>query len=135
MMDGDIKRLIGQLRQRSRTVSPSIFGRARSAPDLDCRAAANMLEQYLDTKQEYRDFQQEVSDAVEQADLLDLHGTEDAYKKLHRFIIAKPDPWVGIFAEIFAGSDIAKSGGYWNIQRKLRAALEARGLEIREKGQ
>jgi hypothetical protein len=135
MMDGDIKRLIGQLRQRSRTVSPSIFGRARSAPDLDCRAAANMLEQYLATKQEYSDFQQEVSDAVEQADLLDLHGTEDAYKKLHRFIIPTPkfDPLVGAMAE--SDREFGPDWGWEEQAKALRAALEARGLEIKEKGQ
>jgi hypothetical protein len=63
-----------------------------------CRA----IEQHEATKQEYSDFQQKVSNAVKQADLLDLHGTEGAYKKLHRFIIPapKPDPLVEALVEI-----------------------------------
>jgi hypothetical protein len=80
-------------------------------------------------KQEYSDFRQLVSDVVEQADLLDLHGTEDAYKKLHRFIIAKPDPLVEVLGDLEWNNNSPECAA------ELRAALEARGLEIKEKGQ
>ena len=43
-----------------------------------------------------------------------------------RFIIPKPDPLAGVLEEVFSVS--AVSG-------RINAALEARGLEIREKGQ
>jgi hypothetical protein len=92
-----------------------------------CRA----IERHEATKQEYSDFRQLVSDVVEQADLLDLHGTEDAYKKLHRFIIAKPDPLVEVI-EKCAGRTYPTTE---DAAKEFRAALDARGLEIREKGQ
>jgi hypothetical protein len=131
MMDANIKQLIERLRQRSRTVT-SISGRPKPAPDADCHAAADMLEEYLATKQEYSDFRQEVSNAVEQADLLDLHGTEGAYKKLHRFIIPapKPDPLVEVMKQAGWADAVIES-----CAPSLRAALDARGLEIKEKGQ
>jgi hypothetical protein len=74
-----------------------------------------------------------VSNAVKQADLLDLHGTEGAYKKLHRFIIPapKPDPLEQVIAEC--------DDGTWETipeyAEKFRAALDALGFEIKEKGQ
>jgi hypothetical protein len=84
-------------------------------------------------KEEYSDFRKEVSNAVKQADLLDLHGTEGAYKKLHRFIIAKPDPLVEALAE--SGREFGPDWGWGEQAKALRAALDARGLEIKEKGQ
>jgi hypothetical protein len=77
-------------------------------------------------------FKQEVSDAVEQADLLDLYGKAGAYLRLQRFIIAKPDPLVEVIAQIGWGNGWDDETDY---ARQLRAALEARGLEIREKGE
>ena len=82
-------------------------------------------------KQEYSDFRQLVSDVVEQAFLLDLRGTEDAYKKLLRFIIAKPDPLVEVI-EKCAGRTYPTTE---DAAKEFRAALEARGLEIKEKGE
>jgi hypothetical protein len=94
-----------------------------------CRA----IERHEATKQEYSDFRQLVSDVVEQADLLDLHGTEDAYKKLNRFIIPapKPDPLVEVI-EKCAGRTYPTTE---DAAKEFRAALDARGFEIREKGQ
>jgi len=71
-------------------------------------------------------FKQEVSDAVEEAFVLvDAHT-------LHRFIIpkTKPDPLVEVIAQIGWGNGWDDETDY---ARQLRAALEARGLEIREK--
>jgi hypothetical protein len=92
-----------------------------------CRA----IERHEATKQEYSDFRQLVSDVVEQAFLLDLRGTEDAYKKLLRFIIAKPDPLVEVI-EKCAGRTYPTTE---DAAKEFRAALEARGLEIKEKGE
>ena len=87
-----------------------------------CRA----IEQHEATKQELSDFRQEVSNAIWQPDL-----TEDAYKKLHRFIIPapKPDPLVDVMKDLSWDEETAAEE--W--ANDLRAALEARGLEIREK--
>jgi hypothetical protein len=137
MTDANIKQLIERLRQRSNpnhalTINPAAMCYTKAS---DCYAAADMLEQYLATKQEYSDFRQLVSDVVEQADLLDLHGTEGAYKKLHRFIIPapKPDPLVEALAE--SDREFGPDWGWEEQAKALRAALDARGLEIKEKGQ
>jgi hypothetical protein len=76
--------------------------------------------------EQHEAFKQEVSDAVEQADLLDLYGKAGAYLRLQRFIIAKPkpDPLVEVMRDLYWVDEYADD---------LRAALEARGLEIRSK--
>ena len=83
-----------------------------------------------DCKQELSDFRQEVSDEIE-----DMLRTDGAVIRnyIGRFIIPKPkpDPLV----------DVVQNVGLWaynperNWAGEIRAALEARGLEIREKGQ
>jgi hypothetical protein len=105
----------------------------RDIPDIAHDALAYSIEQHEATQQEYSDFRQLVSDVV-YAYANATGGGVDEWENLKSFIIPKPkaDPLVGIFAEIFAGSDIANSGGYWDIERKFRAAMEARELEIRE---
>jgi hypothetical protein len=69
--------------------------------------------------EQHEAFKQEVSDAVE-----DAFGLQGAHT-LHRFIIPKSDPLV----EVIAGW----TGGTVLLASDLRAALDARGLEIREK--
>ena len=64
-------------------------------------------------------FKQEVSDA------LLIYSPENRNPALGRFIIAKPDPLV----EVIAGW----TGGTVLLASDLRAALDARGLEIRSK--
>ena len=80
--------------------------------------------------EQHEAFKQEVSDAVEQADLLDIYGKAGAYLILQRFIIPKPkpDPLVEVLKEVTWYDDEI-------TVKEIRAALEARGLEIREKGQ
>ena len=69
-------------------------------------------------------FRQEVSDA-----LLEYYGGyhNASGETLERFIITKPDPLVNVLDDLgwFSGEEEVGN---------LRAALEARGLEIREKG-
>jgi hypothetical protein len=76
-------------------------------------------------------FRQEVSDVVEQA--LSFGDVESLRRKgvLSRFIIPKPKP--DPLAQTLGDFD----GTLWEPEDVLRfrAALEARGLEIREKGQ
>ena len=78
-------------------------------------------------------FKQEVSDA-----LVDYFGehlvAEDGGDALASFIIPNPDPLVRVINEVI----YAQPDGDINeatMAKDLRAALEARGLEIREKGQ
>ena len=81
--------------------------------------------------EQHEAFKQEVSDAVEA--LLDRflgdglsQGVINGH--LHQFIIRKPDPLVEVMKEAgWSDRDI------YNAETSLRAALEARGLEIREK--
>ena len=84
--------------------------------------------------EQHEAFRQEVSDAVELS--IDRSG-HDGLRAGHineylgRFIITKPDPLVEVLTEI------SGEGGFDNFDHyahRLRAALEARGLEIREKG-
>jgi hypothetical protein len=69
-------------------------------------------------------FKQEVSDAAEAF----IRG-DVIWQTLGRFIIPKPKP--DPLVEVIAGW----TGGTVLLASDLRAALEARGLEIREKGQ
>ena len=91
-------------------------------------------QELADCKQELSDFRQEVSDAVEQADLLDIYGKAGAYLILQRFIIPAPklDPLVRVINEVIYAQphgDIDEV----RMADDFRAALDARGLEIREK--
>jgi hypothetical protein len=88
-----------------------------------------LKQQFKTTKQEYSDFRQKVSNAIENADLLDLHGTEGAYKKLHRFIIPAPtpDPLVEVLGDLEWNNNSPECAA------ELRAALDARGLEIKRR--
>lgn len=77
-----------------------------------------------DVKQELADFRQEVSDAVEV--VVEVFKYEVEFPALERFIIPKPDPLV----------DVVKEVTWYDNEttvKELRAALDARGLEIREK--
>ena len=95
----------------------------RMALDLPLRASiiahARAIEQH-------EAFRQEVSDAIDSSVL-----TPETEAHLSRFILPKPDPLV----EAIQAADEAHPG--WesasDYAQHLRAALAARGLEIREK--
>ena len=99
-------------------------------PDYLCARAA-----LIRAIEQHEAFRQEVSDAVEAV----FAGYHDApipwvvmRRKLEPFIIPKPDPLVEVLQEI------SGEGGYDNFDHyayRLRSALEARDLEIREKQQ
>ena len=89
--------------------------------------SADIVEEALCRAIEQHDaFKQEVSDAVEEYD-------NCIPNRFRRFIIPKPkpDPLVEVIAECDDGTWETKA----EYADKFRAALEARGLEIREKGQ
>ena len=93
---------------------------------------SDMAEALCRAIEQHEAFRQEVSNAVEQADLLDIYGKAGAYLILQRFIITapKPDLLVEIISEIEDGTYGETKAEY---VAKLRDALDARGLEIREK--
>ena len=105
------------------------------------RALCDMLEQHEFTKaahaatiegvlKSHEAFRQEVSDAV-YAYVNATGGGVDEWENLKSLIIPKPDPLVEVMEQI-PTSALTPTFVY---AAKIRAALEARGLEIREKGQ
>ena len=79
--------------------------------------------------EQHEAFRQEVSDAAQE---YEEAGYCMGWEGFERFIILKPDPLVKVLNEI------SHEGGFDNFNHyahRLRAALEARGLEIREKTQ
>ena len=85
------------------------------------------------TEQKLHDFQQEVSDAVEEyANHLGVDALYFASKKLGQFIIPKPkpDPLVEVMKKAGWADAVIDS-----CAPSLSAALDALGFEIREKGQ
>jgi hypothetical protein len=122
MTEIEQKALIERLRKRTNYSYLGEVYTTEPVLDADCHAAAGMLEQHLATKQELSDYKQKVSDA-----LLEYYGGyhNASGEPLERFIIPapKPDPLVEAMLQIGVTPNAAA----------LRAALEARGLEIREK--
>jgi hypothetical protein len=97
----------------------------------DRRGYGIVLEALCRAIEQHEAYQQKVSDAVGYV-IKFLGARHWAETHLKEFIIPapKPDPLV----------DVAESLGYFNTAAQgwagdVRAALEARGLEIREKGQ
>lgn len=79
------------------------------------------------TEAEHEAFRQEVSDAVVEYQ----YSAGPKFKAtFERFIINKPDPLVEVIGELDDGTWGETKAEYAD---RLRAALEARGLEIREK--
>lgn len=97
------------------------------------RTNATPVEAVCRAIEQHEAYKQEVSDAVESLcnTVLMSHGHRAVREMLsRRFIIAKTDPLVEVLQEI------SGEGGYDNFDHyayRLRSALEARGLEIREK--
>ena len=106
----------------------------KSATDDDIyNAFVYTVEQHEATKQKLIDFQQEISDVVEQAQCLDQHGTKDAYAPLQRFIIpsTETDQLVEVLIEIdseYRSSDL----DYEKSAKSICAKLAERGLKIVE---
>jgi hypothetical protein len=99
---------------------------------LTCRACAQNRGTILQLKRELADFKQKVSDA-----LVDYFGehlvAEDGGDTLASFIIPKPKPDPLVEAMKKMGWYLSES--FLTDAEKFRDALDARGWEIREKGQ
>lgn len=103
---------------------------------IDCDYAKPLME----LQAEFEAFKREVSDAVEEA-----HRVRNT-NNLTRFIIAKPDPLVAVAREMTLLDGVVRTANQKAAIRegragntatndfydRLRAALAARGLEIRE---
>ena len=101
----------------------------RMGDDLPLRASiiahARAIEQH-------EAFRQEVSDAVKEWH--SGHGDDErVYANLTRFIIAKPDPLVEVIADYKRTKGTGEYATNKDMANAIRAALAARGLEIREK--
>ena len=104
----------------------------RMGDDLPLRASiiahARAIEQH-------EAFKREVSDAVTG---FDEYGTEAAWEKLSRFIIAKTDPLVEVIATALReGSPFDEDGShdYTAEAKAVASAIRARGLEVRKIGE
>lgn len=84
------------------------------------------------TERKLSDFQQKVSDIVKAYTQNLVNYDEDALENLKSLIIRtpKPDPLVEVMKQAGWADAVIES-----CAPSLSAALEARGLEIREKGQ
>ena len=96
----------------------------RMALDLPLRAS---IVAHARAIEQHEAFRQEVSDAITG---FDDYGTEAAWERLSRFIIAKPDPLVEVIND---ADDMVRKPDAPSYAEAIRAALAARGLEIREK--
>jgi protein subunit release factor A len=106
----------------------SLGGRLRMAaacPD----ANAPLLAEAADAIEQHEAFKQEVSDIVDAHVNATNETMNDAWEKLKTLIIPKPKPKSDPLVEVIAGW----TGGTVLLASDLRAALEARGLEIRKK--
>ncbi len=90
--------------------------------------------------EQHEAFRQEVSDAVGYAiPLIEtwVGNSDEAGRKaadrLRRFIIAKPDPLVEVIADYKRTKGTGEYATNKDMANAIRAALDARGLEIREK--
>lgn len=84
------------------------------------------IEQKAELQAELGQYKQDVSDAAVE---YNEHGSPMAWTGFDRFIITKPDPLAEALLEI------SGEGGYDNFDHyayRLRSALEARGVELRE---
>jgi hypothetical protein len=98
---------------------------AAACPD----ANAPLFAEAADAIEQHEAFKQEVSDAVEA--YVTQYDASD-WSRLKSFIIPKPkpDPLVAVVYEVDNGPAWDSPEDYC---KKIRAALEVRGLEIREK--
>jgi hypothetical protein len=106
--------------------------------DKAIQSLRNANAELLATEQKLHDFQQEVSDAVgDTLFMVKTHCDGEALalvsNRLMRFIIPAPKPDLLVEAMKDLSWDEETAAEEW--AKDLRAALEARGLEIREKGE
>lgn len=99
----------------------------------DCHPLRKSLTAHARLIEQHEAFKQDVSDAVEK--FTDDHDNlrPQHWPAITRFILSKPKPKPDPLAE--ALQEISGEGGYDNFDHyayRLRSALEARGVELRE---
>ena len=130
MTDND-KALVERLREAQCPDNMGCNPLAKYCQCVPMDEAAERIEALCRAIEQHEAYKQEVSDACRI--LAKFHAMPfDAYKILDRFIIPKPkpDPLVEVLDAIDVSQDLVSPQEYANA---IRAALEARGLEIREK--
>ena len=117
-----------------KALEQAVAAAGRRMQDYAIMAEENVLRQSIEAHaraiEQHEAFRQEVSDAVEgYAGMVGL----DPKRYFARFIIPKPDPLV----EAIQAADEAHPGGESasDYAQHLRAALAARGLEVRKIGE
>lgn len=114
-------------RERGRTEWMAIDRRKRHYDEALCRAI-----------ERHERFCEEVSDVVESLcnTVLMSHGHREMREMLaRRFIIAKPDPLVEAIADYKRTKGTGEYATNKDMAAALRAALAARGLEVRKIGE
>ena len=97
------------------------------------KALFRAIEQHEATKQKLADFKQKVSDAAE---VYEEMGCPMAWEGFEQFIIPKPKPKPKPKPDPLVEALVATDGLEYEPQAEaIRAALDALGFEIREKGQ
>ena len=117
--------LVNEVRRERGLPSFELYDRTFYTEEALCRAI-----------EQHEAFRQEVSDAVESLcnTVLMSHGHREMREMLsRRFIIAKPDPLVEVIADYKRTKGTGEYATNKDMAAALRAALAARGLEIREK--
>ena len=114
-----------------KALEQAVAAAGRRMQDYAIMAEENVLRQSIVAHaraiEQHEAFRQEVSDAITG---FDEYGTEAAWERLSRFIIAKPDPLVEVIND---ADDMVRKPDAPSYAEAIRAALAARGLEIREK--
>lgn len=129
------KALIERLRQRSNSNYMLMSDPPKPAPDRDCHAAADLLEQLLPIAQKFDAFRQEVSDTMAKA-IKHIKDGRPAFAAgaIGAFVIPKPkpkpDPLVDVLLDMELSSDLEEGQ---HDAKWIRNKLDALGFEIREK--
>ena len=133
--------LVNEVRREPGLPSFELYDRTFYTEEALCRA----IEKHEAFRQEVSDamkllseeheaFRQEVSDAVGWWNMEYLLG-DDLRKEMARFIIAKPDPLVEAIADYKRTKGTGEYATNKDMAAALRAALAARGLEVRKIGE
>ena len=120
----------------NKALAQAVAAAGRRMQDYAIMAEENVLRQSIEAHaraiEQHEAFRQDVSDAVKEWH--SGHGDDErVYANLTRFIIPKTDPLVEVIADYKRTKGTGEYATNKDMADALRAALAARGLEIREK--
>ena len=120
----------------NKALAQAVAAAGRRMQDYAIMAEENVLRQSIEAHaraiEQHEAFRQDVSDAVKEWH--SGHGDDErVYANLTRFIIPKSDPLVEVIADYKRTKGTGEYATNKDMADALRAALAARGLEIREK--